>query len=171
MDKSSLRKARSIASGMQSEHRSLLALTEGDPNALFQRPPTLKQTSWTAGPTKGFKQGVSREWAEFMMVEDDLEWSNDEGELGRDSTQDPRILGRRLLFTQLAAATPYYAVHDDEESCEIVNMLLERWIEAGVIRKRVAEWESVMGMGRRQEETQPGLGWIEETIRFDFRRS
>jgi hypothetical protein len=170
-DQQMLRKAKSVGPGGRGEYKSLLALTEGDPNALFQRPPPMRPLNWTAGPTKSFKQGVVLEWRDLMNQPDELEWRNDEGELGQDYAQDPRTLGRRLLYSQLSAATPYYAVYDDTESGEAIEMLLERWIEQGTTRTRVAEWEKVMNIGQRRHEESVSLMPIEETMRFDFRRT
>jgi hypothetical protein len=111
--------------------------------------PVKAQFSWCAGPTKSAKEGIVREWAQLQGHGEELAWNNQERELG--ASQDPRELGRRLLFTQLEALMPYWAVVDGEGIQEVGEMLVGRWIESGRIRQRVVEWENLVGKQRAEE--------------------
>jgi len=136
----------------------------------FGRPVYLRNPSstWSAGPTKSAKAGIQREWESLRnghtFTKVDLPWNNEEGELGT-STEDPRELGQRLLFTQLSALIPFWAVADFEEEQATSDMLIERWILPGSVRRRVAQWEDLMAFPRVYEEPA-----VDETMsqRFHF---
>lgn len=139
---------------VKSEKPSLLSLSEASrhPTTPY-RPPVHKLPSWCAGPTKSAKEGIEREWQQLAASGDNgFEWRNEEGEMG--NTQNPRELGKRLLFAQLEAQLPYWAVLDTENMQEVAEMLIGRWIESGRARKRVAEWDTVKQ--KRREETAVG---------------
>jgi len=136
----------------------------------FGRPVYLRNASstWSAGPTKSAKAGIQREWESLRnghtFTKVDLPWNNEEGELGT-STEDPRELGQRLLFAQLSALIPFWAVADFEEEQATSDMLIERWILPGSVRRRVAQWEDLMAFPRVYEEPT-----VDETMsqRFHF---
>jgi len=73
-------------------------------------------------------------------------WINTTGELGGGS--DPRELGSHLLFRQLQALVPVWAVQDMEEMAATVELLTENWIEPGQFRRRRMEWESIVDLRR-----------------------
>jgi hypothetical protein len=140
------RKAPSLLSFTTDFSATHATVLQGQP----QRPSPVKtQSSWSAGPTKAAKEGIVREWAQLQSQGEEFEWNNQERELG--GAQDPRELGRRLLFTQLEALMPYWPVVDGEGIQEVGEMLVGRWIESGRIRQRMVEWENLVGKQRAEE--------------------
>jgi hypothetical protein len=104
----------------------------------------------------GAKQGIEREWKalkgrrdyqdalDFSDDEDDsgaLPWSGTDDELVQ---PDFRALGRQLLFRQLEAMTPAWAVPDGDHASMTIDMLVEQWIEPGQFRRRRMEWENIV---------------------------
>ncbi|KAF2670655.1 hypothetical protein BT63DRAFT_439640 [Microthyrium microscopicum] len=144
----SMRRVQSSRPPLRGERYSLLRLTDNDSNALARPQGLVKRGSWSAGPTKSAKEGIMREWELLRAIEDDMAWQNDETALGGHG-QDYRELGLQLLFRQLQAMIPIWAVQDYEQVAITIDMLQENWIELGQFRRRRMEYESVVG-GKRQ---------------------
>jgi hypothetical protein len=158
-----LRRVKSERPELTSNRHSMMSLSDSAHIALAKRPGHSKSPSWSAGPTKSAKEGIAREW-ESLSRSVEIHWQN-EGELG--GSQNPRELGRELLFTQLDAQMPYWAVMDAEGTQEVGEMLVGRWIESGRVRKRMAEWDDLVNTRKAAEET------VEEgdmAMRFHFSR-
>jgi hypothetical protein len=125
--------------------------------------------TWFAGPTRAAKEGIVREWTSLdgspHSPRDPS--AGDDGEGG-----DARELGRRLLYAQLAAMTPLWVVADLEEEEAATEMLVERWVRPGAVRRRMAQWEELMAAPEvaREEEPRRAIGDEEVVMRFHFGR-
>jgi hypothetical protein len=139
--------------------------------------------TWFAGPTRAAKEGIVREWGALRLSDDSLPAPNttepqqrslEEPRTGGDDGEggDARELGRKLLYAQLAAMTPVWIVPDLEEEEAATEMLVERWVKPGAVRRRMAQWEELMAFpATREEELQPRpIGDEEAVMRFHFGR-
>jgi hypothetical protein len=158
-----LRRVKSERPDLGMKQQSIVSITESAQMALANKPNILKSPSWSAGPTKSAKEGIAREWESLQSGIDDFAWQNEERELG--GSQNPRELGRQLLFTQLEAQMPYWVVTDVESTQDVGEMLVGRWMESGRVRKRMAEWEDLMKKKKFEEDVEGG----EMAMRFHDR--
>jgi hypothetical protein len=124
--------------------------------------------TWFAGPTRAAKEGIVREWSSLSEARQrQPSGPGDDGEGG-----DARELGRRLLYAQLAAMAPAWAVADEAEGeGAAAEMLVERWVRPGAVRRRMAQWEELMAPAE-EERRRPlaSIGDEEAVMRFHFGR-
>jgi hypothetical protein len=130
--------------------------------------------TWFAGPTRAAKEGIVREWgalneAHAPASATSFPAGGDDGEGG-----DARELGRRLLYAQLAAMAPAWIVADglEDEEEAATEMLVERWVRPGSVRRRMAQWEEIMApaAAAAREGRHRAIGEEEVINRFYFGR-
>jgi len=126
---------------------------------------------WFAGPTRAAKEGIVREWSSLndrqQRRPSAAGGGDDDGEGG-----DARELGRRLLYAQLAAMAPAWAVADEPEGeGAAAEMLVERWVRPGAVRRRMAQWEEIMApVDEERRRPHASIGDEEVVMRFHFGR-